>query len=124
MLLIAQPVQGCRNIGSSLHCDLPPPTSPSPVATAIVPPRKTPIVHRPFPGKRRYVRRTRREIVLSPNAAPPSGEIAAHIESLVSIGDCTGARTYALSIEAKPLADAAYAGCVGGSITLGAGAGK
>ncbi len=49
----------------------------------------------------------------TPPTPPTADEIARHVESLVSIADCTGARTLLISAGHTATADSTYLACIG-----------
>jgi hypothetical protein len=121
MLLLALFLAGnvapsCRTIPSGIQCELTPPVPhPMPVAVSTtVRPKPAGIaqVH----DKRAPRRPLKSAAVLSPRPASAVDDATAqlHVASLVSIGDCTGARTYARLIGKTALAHKAYSSCVGG----------
>jgi hypothetical protein len=106
-MLVAFPsAPGCHSLGASVRCVLAAAVEIKPQPLAVVPVHVTskPVKHRyPAPALRRVVRE-----------GPPDAEtIAKHIQSLVLIQDCTGARTYAASIGQAALGEQTFAACIG-----------
>lgn len=104
---------GCRTIGSTVRCELAAPEAVKPSAPQSVTPKpvaKTAVVDRAHRARGRV-----RGVVESgsPNPIIDDATIRQHIASLVAIGDCTGARTYANLIGKVELADQSFNGCVG-----------
>jgi hypothetical protein len=120
MLLLAFFLAGtvapsCRTIPSGIQCELTPPVPHSmPVVSPIVRPKPAGIAQ--LHDKREPARPSKPAAIPSPRPAPPVDDATAqlHVASLVSISDCTGARTYARLIGKPALAHKAYSSCVGG----------
>ena len=108
---------GCHTIGSTVHCELAPPKAaerPAPPAVASPSdPRFAAIGH----AHQAHTNRRRAERGAAGSQAPGSVTddvtVQAHIASLVSIGDCTGAKTYATLIGKTALADQTFKDCAG-----------
>jgi hypothetical protein len=107
-LLAAPLAPGCRRVESAIRCELAPA-----VQVAAPPPARVTQAAKPVPRThRRTVDRSPVRRKVSPPPAPTPAEIAHHVEALVSIADCTGARTLLVST-GSATADSTYHACIG-----------
>lgn len=123
--IVGTAVSGCHSASGKVVCDLDPPApapanrAAPPVAKPILPIRtadsrvvKPVVIRTALHGARSAA-----ASVKTPTKAPPAAltvdEVQHRLTSLVSIGDCTGARDYARLIGAANLADKTFAACVG-----------
>lgn len=116
MLLAGQPLSSCRSVGSAVQCALAPARVMQVSLTKPAPFREA----RPVVVERRRVRPVA-EVAVKPKSAPTpreetasSEDVHRHIGTLVTIGDCTGARTYATLIGQADLAEKTFKACIGG----------
>ncbi len=102
---------GCQPVGSTVRCELAPPEPATPPTAARLSAPAATIGHAP---RARALRRGGKgEGSQRPDAFVDDATVQRHIVSLVSIGDCTGARAYANQIGKTALADQAFNACVG-----------
>jgi hypothetical protein len=113
MSMASDVASGCRTIGSTVRCEL-----AAPEAAELSVPQS--IAHKPVTkaataDRAHHTRAKVRGVAgsASPNPVVDDATAWQHIASLIAIGDCTGARTYANLIGKTELADQAFNGCVG-----------
>jgi hypothetical protein len=113
---------GCHNAGPKVVCELDPPgPAPQAAAQAVKPVVLASIVRvrpataptKPITGLRPVRAAKRASPSAKPTLPPSDDEIQRRLASLVSIGDCTGARAYAHSIGEAKLANRAFSACAG-----------
>lgn len=105
-------VAGCRSVGPSVHCELAPPTPAPRPQPAMVANNAAPKISG---AQRQMNARLIAPLMLTkPHyTAPAAAEIEQHIASLVAISDCTGARSFARSVNADDLAQKTFDSCIG-----------
>ncbi|MDB5736772.1 MAG: hypothetical protein JWO65_440 [Sphingomonas bacterium] len=112
-MLIAMPsAPGCHSLGASVRCELAAAVDIRPQPLPPVPP-PPPVPKRTQPKPARHRRPVPAPHRVAQEGPPDAAAVANHIQSLVSIQDCTGAHTYAASIGQAALAEQTFAVCIG-----------
>ncbi len=109
-LLVAHLAPGCRQLERSIRCELAPPVGVP--AAPPPPPREVDARSLPRPRHRSVARPPKPAASHSP---PTQAGIAHHLELLVAIADCTGARTLLRSV-GSATADSTYQACIGNPV--------
>jgi hypothetical protein len=116
---------GCHSHGAIVQCVLAPPVVPAAPPASHKTPAHDARARATSTHAHRETRRTASSAASKPHRAtatarasttpapPDSDAVQRHIQSLVSIGDCTGARTYAAATGETALAEQAFGACIG-----------
>jgi hypothetical protein len=113
LMMASNLAPGCSAIGSMVHCELAPQSAAE--ASAVPPVVRSAEPRIAVMSRAQAPRPIRRRAQQGATGVQPIDEatVQAHMASLVSIGDCTGARTYATLIGETALADQTFRACIG-----------
>lgn len=115
MMIASSIATGCHSMGPSVRCELAPPVNIQPPAPEKVDTKPTDLKPVPVSLSMVPARSSRRVKHQTRPATSTSDDVTMRrrLESLVSIGDCTGAKTYATLSGRKDVADEAFRTCLG-----------